>query len=82
MRQMDQRTGRTKVALAKGMGHLRPEQFPRILEADYGAHRYAGVTDRAPRIADPDIVNLRAHGQVGQDSYINAAADAVGKIRG
>ncbi len=79
---MDQRAGRTKMALAKGLGFLWPEQVARILEAEDSAHRYAGVTDRGPRIADPDIVNLRAYGQVGQDSYINAAADAVGKIRG
>ena len=82
MRQMDQGAGRTKVALAKGIGHLWPEQFARISEADYGTHRYAGVTDRVSRIADSDIVDLWAYSQVGQDSYINATADAVGKIGG
>ena len=79
---MDQGAGRTKVALAKGIGYLRPARFARILEAEDSAHRYAGVTNRVSRIADADIVDLWAYRQVGQDSYINAAADAVGKIRG
>jgi len=79
---MDQGAGRTKVALAKGLGLLWPEQFARISEPDYGADRYAGVTDRVSRIANADIVDLRAYCQVRQNTDIDATAHAVGKIRG
>ena len=52
------------------------------LEMEDGADRYAGAIRRASRIADADIVELRAYRQVGQNCNINAAADAIGEVGG
>lgn len=80
MRQMDQRAGRSKIALAKGIGLLWPEQFAQSLEADYRAHRNARAIRIAARIVEADVVELRTYGQVRKYADIHAASKAIREV--
>jgi hypothetical protein len=80
VRQMDQRAGRSKVALAKGMGRLWPGQFAQNLEADDRAHRDPRAIRRAAGIVESDVVELRTYGQVRKYSEIHAAAKAIREV--
>jgi len=62
VRQMDQRAGRSNVALAKGIGLLWPEQFAQSLEADDRAHRDPRAIRSPAGIVEADVVQLRAYG--------------------
>ncbi len=77
---MDQRAGRSKMALAKGIGLLWPEQFALILEADDGAHRDPRAIRSAAGIVESNVVELRTYGQVRKYSDIHAAAKAISEV--
>ena len=77
---MDQGAGRSKMALAKGMGLLWPEQFAQKLEAEDSAHRDPRAIRSAAGIVKSDVVELRTYGQVRKYTDIHAAAKAIREV--
>jgi hypothetical protein len=80
MRQMDERAGCSKIALATGVGAAASDGLRWWLEADDGADGDTRAIGGAAGTVEADVIDLRAQCEVGKNTDIHAAAKAVREV--